>query len=104
ERILERCRAMLGADGNEVPLDKAAIKTVVDSLAAEGLRVLAFAMKRTTQEHLKMSDVDDDLVFLGLQGMIDPPRQDAIRAVAKCQAAGVRVKMITGDHAGTAAA
>ena len=104
ERILERCRATLGSDGKEMPLDKAALKTVADAMAAEGLRVLAFAMKRTTQEHLQMSDVEGDLVFLGLQGMIDPPRQDAIRAVAKCQAAGIRVKMITGDHAGTAAA
>ncbi len=49
-------------------------------------------------------DVSDGLVFLGLQGMIDPPRAAAIKAVGACQAAGVQVKMITGDHADTAAA
>ncbi len=101
ERILDRCDTMLGDDGFDTPLDKQAVKTVADAMASEGLRLLAFATKHLDHDNLAMSDVEGGLVFLGLQGMIDPPRQEAIEAVRNCQAAGIRVKMITGDHAGT---
>ncbi|HEX4141665.1 MAG TPA: HAD-IC family P-type ATPase, partial [Candidatus Methylacidiphilales bacterium] len=104
ERILARCDKMLGADGREVPMDKDAAKSAAETMAAEGLRVLAFATKRLNHDKLAMSDVEGGLVFLGLQAMIDPPRQEAIEAVGNCQRAGIRVKMITGDHAVTAAA
>ena len=104
ERILDRCDRALGADGNETTLNKLAVKSSVEKLAADGLRVLTFAMKKLDHDKLKMDDVESGLVFLGLQGMIDPPRKEAIEAVRNCQTAGIRVKMITGDHAGTASA
>jgi cation-transporting P-type ATPase F len=104
ERVLERCDKSLDADGRETALDKQAVKAVAEKMAAEGLRVLAFAMKKLNHDKLTMGDVEGGLTFLGLQGMIDPPRQEAIVAVERCQAAGIRVKMITGDHAGTASA
>jgi len=77
----------------------------LESLAARGLRVLAFASADLTGEtqSIQHSDVKG-LTFLGLQGMIDPPRVEAINAVRACQSAGIRVKMITGDHALTARA
>jgi Ca2+-transporting ATPase len=104
ERVLERCDKSLGSDGNETALDKAAVKKAAETMAAEGLRVLAFAMKRLDHDKLKMEDVDSGLTFLGVQAIIDPPRQEATVAVGNCQSAGIRVKMITGDHAGTASA
>jgi Ca2+-transporting ATPase len=104
ERILERCDKLLGADGKETALDKHAVKAAAETMAAEGLRVLTFAMKKLDHDKLKMEDVESGMTFLGLQGMIDPPRQEAIVAVKNCQSAGIRVKMITGDHAGTASA
>ena len=74
-------------------------------MAAQGLRVLAFARSTPPDEvELLHHDQLHDLQFLGLQGMIDPPRPEAQRAIEACKAAGVRVKMITGDHAQTAAA
>ena len=75
-------------------------------MATQGLRVLAFARRRLPAGHGKFApgDVESGLTLLGLQGMMDPPRAEAIRAVGNCQSAGIEVKMITGDHAGTAAA
>jgi cation-transporting ATPase F len=69
-------------------------------MAARGLRVLAFARGELPPgtQGIGHSDVDTGLTFLGLQGMIDPPRPEAIAAVRTCQRAGIRVKMITGDH------
>jgi len=73
--------------------------------ASAGERVLGFACKRLSdaQERLRKQDVQDGLEFLGLVGFIDPPREEAIGAVAECHAAGIEAKMITGDHAATAA-
>lgn len=104
ERVLDRCHNSLGADDRPTALDKEAVKAAAEQMAADGLRVLAFAMKKLDHDKLTMGDVEDGMTFLGLQGMIDPPRQEAIAAVNTCQAAGIRVKMITGDHAGTASA
>jgi cation-transporting P-type ATPase F len=104
ERILAMCRAALGNDG-EVPLDRDGLQRDADAMAALGLRVLAFGRKdfAASQHGLRHEDVAAGLVFLGLQGMMDPPRPEAAQAVAACRKAGVRVKMITGDHAVTAA-
>ena len=73
-------------------------------LARRGLRVLALAERSETGSRIDADTLDGTLTFLGLVGLIDPPRPEAVAAVAECRAAGIRVKMITGDHAGTAAA
>jgi cation-transporting ATPase F len=106
EVILERCTGALAIDGQVVPLDRDAIHRAADEMAAEGLRVLAFARSELPPdaEHLDHEDVSTGLVFLGLQGMIDPPRPEAVAAVHACLEAGIDVKMITGDHPVTAAA
>lgn len=106
EVILDRCRTMLDTDGQEVPLAAAAIRQQADAMAAEGLRVLAFARRSLPPEttHVTHDDVAGELTLLGLQGMADPPRPEAIAAVRACQHAGIRVNMITGDHALTAVA
>ncbi len=106
ERTLECCDSVLAPDGNVLPLDKAAVLGVVDALALKGMRVLALAKKEfsSPKNNLDHADIASGMVFLGLQGMIDPPRPEAIQAVAACRKAGIRVKMITGDHAGTAVA
>jgi magnesium-transporting ATPase (P-type) len=105
EALLHRCTGALDPGGTVVPLDPDAVRARVEALAARGLRVLAFARLdgsgRTGIDH---ADLAGGLTFLGLQGMLDPPREEAVRAVAACRRAGVSVKMITGDHALTAAA
>ena len=106
ESLLPRCSTALGQDGGLGPLDPDAVRAQVDRMAAQGLRVLAFAQlpadaDKRTIDH---PDVAAGLVLVGLQGMIDPPREEAVQAVAACHRAGIRVKMITGDHAVTAAA
>ena len=75
-----------------------------EALAREGLRVLALAERPEPAPRIDATSLEGGLTFLGLLGLIDPPRPEATEAVAECRAAGIRVKMITGDHAGTAAA
>ena len=106
ERLLERCSDALDERGALAPLDKDAVRRRAEDMAARGLRVLGFARRHVDANHAKLEhgDVASGLTFLGLQGMIDPPRAEAIAAVAKCQSAGIRVKMITGDHVLTAKA
>jgi magnesium-transporting ATPase (P-type) len=79
---------------------------IANNFAREGLRVLALAYREMPPDYLelKAEDLHTDLLFAGLQGMIDPPRPEAIEAVAGCKRAGIKVKMITGDHAITAEA
>jgi len=106
EAVLARCGTQLEAQGNDVPLRATDVHEAVESMAARGLRVLALARKEMAPETQDIShaDLHTDLVFLGLQGMIDPPRPEVIAAIKTCQAAGIRVKMITGDHPATAVA
>jgi len=106
EAMLERCRRVLSSDGEPANLDTGAILDAVEAMAARGLRVLAFARMELPEEKQKIfhEDVAEDMIFLGLQGMIDPPRAEAVEAVRNCHSAGIRVKMITGDHALTASA
>ncbi len=73
-------------------------------LARRGSRVLALAERKEAGERIDADTLDGGLAFLGLVDLADPPRPEAIAAVAECRRAGIRVKMITGDHAGTAAA
>ncbi|MBP7867005.1 MAG: cation-transporting P-type ATPase [Acidobacteria bacterium] len=105
EKVLERSGAALTPDGVG-PLDPDTIRKAADGLAASGLRVLALARKELPEETRRIGhgDIGEGMVFLGLQAMMDPPRPEAAAAIAACRRAGVRVKMITGDHAVTAAA
>jgi cation-transporting ATPase F len=105
EVVLSKCSAALGPAGEIVPLDAEAELRQFEALAAKGLRGLAFAGRQMPPGTNAVSHADiTDLTFFGLQGMIDPPRPEAIAAVRACQTAGIRVKMITGDHAMTASA
>ncbi|MEL6605308.1 MAG: cation-transporting P-type ATPase [Cyanobacteria bacterium J06614_10] len=106
EAILSRCSQMVNREEALQPLDRKAIEQAVDSMTAEAMRVLAFAYKVVGphQHSLDHSDIETGLVFLGLQGMIDPPRPEAIAAVHACRNAGIHIKMITGDHISTARA
>jgi len=104
EAILPRCATALGPDGEPVPLDMDAIDAQARALAADGLRVLAFARGELAGERLDEAAVAGGLCLVGLQAMLDPPRQAALRAIQACMGAGVAVKMITGDHAETALA
>ncbi|HAU0948201.1 TPA: cation-transporting P-type ATPase [Legionella pneumophila] len=78
----------------------------ISDLAQQGLRTLAIAYKPASINHEKIefSDVVSDLILIGIVGIIDPPREEAVQAVKECRAANIRVKMITGDHAITALA
>ena len=106
DRLLDRSTHQLEADGTIVPLDRAVWEERIEALGAEGLRVLAAARREVEEETdtLAVEDVQADMVFLGLVGIIDPPRPEAIEAIRSCRQAGIRVVMITGDHAGTASA
>lgn len=103
ERILEMC-ARQGAFSDAAPLDEAYWRREIETLAALGERVLAVAVCSThvDQRELVFANVAEGLHMLGLFGIIDPPREEAIAAVRQCQEAGIRVKMITGDYALTA--
>ncbi len=102
EKILEACADAMASEGGKTAFDKENLPARVDAMASEGLRVLALACKETDKDHLEVLDCLSGLTFLGLQGMIDPPRKEAIEAVRSCRQAGIAVKMITGDHAVTA--
>ncbi|WP_349360725.1 HAD-IC family P-type ATPase [Stappia sp.] len=106
ERILAMCAFQHGEENGTQPLDTDYWTARVQEIAAEGHRVLAIATKAAdaSRQTLTFADVDGGLTLLGLVGLIDPPRDEAVAAVADCRAAGIRVKMITGDHAGTASA
>ncbi|MBV9300122.1 MAG: cation-transporting P-type ATPase [Verrucomicrobia bacterium] len=106
DRLLSRCAEQRAVNGSTEPLDLAFWEKQIDALGGQGLRVLAAARREVEKDKsdLTMQDLDKGLVFLGLVGIIDPPRPEAIEAVAACKQAGIRVKMITGDHAGTATA
>jgi magnesium-transporting ATPase (P-type) len=105
EAVLGMCAAERGEDG-DAPLDRAAWEERVEAMAAAGQRVLAVAMKpaEPQRSELNFDDVDGGLTLLALFGLMDPPREEAIAAVRTCRDAGIRVKMITGDHAATARA
>lgn len=106
EQILEMCCNQRSADATTEDLDSAYWHQKAEAIAALGQRVLAFAIKAVPPEHtvLEHEDVDGTLTLLGMVGMIDPPRDEAVKAVTECHDAGIRVIMITGDHTKTAAA
>jgi len=105
ERLLEMCAQQKTVHGDQA-LDRDYWLSRIDEMAQQGQRVLAIAIKPVNYEQmeLKFGDVENGLIMLGMFGLIDPPREEAIEAVTTCGEAGVRVKMITGDHAATARA
>ena len=104
ERILGLCQNQL-VNGSTVPLRSNEILAEADVMAGAALRILGMAYKLVPRAKQELNSDDlEGLTFLGLQGMIDPPREEAMEAVQKCKRAGIRVMMITGDHAQTAKA
>ncbi|MEW6243024.1 MAG: calcium-translocating P-type ATPase, SERCA-type [Bacillota bacterium] len=102
ETILEKCSFIL-TGGRVFPLSTELRQQVLKQagdMADRALRVLAFAVRKL--ERYTGADPEEDMTFVGLSGMFDPPRPEVIEAVARCRAAGVRTVMITGDHPGTA--
>jgi len=107
EVILEHCDRQQTASGQAPPLDRAHFMQASDRLAAQGERVLALAWLESPAVKagsLGPADLPKTLVLLGLIGLLDPPRKEAIEAVKECHGGGIRVTMITGDHKITAAA
>ncbi len=108
DRVIDFCTHVL--DGGEVreitEEDRLAIEEAIEGFAARALRVVAGAVRELERgtSDLSEQDVEQGLAFAGLWGMVDPPRPEAIQAIADAQGAGIRVVMITGDHAVTAAA
>ncbi len=106
ERVLALCAAERMA-GEDRPLLARRWHGAMEAAAAQGMRLLALAMKPThsARRDLSFDDVEaGGFTLLGVLGISDPPREEAIRAVTACRQAGIRVKMITGDHAATACA
>ena len=106
EVVLKLCRVQQTAQGEEQSIELTAWLEKAEALARKGQRVLAVASRRVPADHTVLSarDLQDSLCLLGLVGLIDPPRQEAISAVQTCLNAKIQVKMITGDHAVTAQA
>jgi Ca2+-transporting ATPase len=105
ESVLPRCTSALAADGPG-PIDHAALEKDAWEMAARGLRVLAMAMRsrEAPPDHRDVEEIESELVFVGLVGLLDPPRARAREAVGLCRTAGITPVMITGDHPATARA
>lgn len=117
ERVLASCRSTIaqgGASRSITSDDHESIHVNMESLASQGLRVLALAQRKLDPAEigsgsdsiaaLSRNRIEHDLVFLGLVGIYDPPRAESLPTVEKCQAAGIVVHMLTGDHPQTARA
>lgn len=106
EQVIALCRSARGRDGQAVPVDPERWHRHIDQLAGEGLRVLALAAAPAGagSSELNIDTLGEGMELLGLVGLLDPPRQEAMEAIAQCHEAGIQVKMITGDHAVTARA
>jgi magnesium-transporting ATPase (P-type) len=104
ERVLALC-ASQAQRGQDIAIELEVWQACVEAMAAEGLRVLALADAQLAADEAPSHEaLAGRSRLLGLVGLIDPPREQAMAAIAECRAAGVRVKMITGDHAATALA
>ncbi|HBR07262.1 MAG TPA: cation-translocating P-type ATPase, partial [Desulfovibrio sp.] len=106
ETVLERCAGVL-QNGRTVPLDdalRAEILTANAAMAQDALRVLGLACRQVAGDACSEEETERDMVFLGLAGMMDPPRPEAVAAVAVCRRVGITPVMITGDHRLTAVA
>lgn len=101
EVVLKRCSTHVGG----VNLDTQKIISQIELLGSKGMRVLAIAQKtQNKSDEISVDDIENGFEFIGLIGMIDPPRTEAIEAIKACHNAGITVKMITGDHHATARA
>ena len=104
EVLLDRCKHTLDPSGEVIDCSSDLYHQAMERMASKGLRVLAFArLEKPDAQKISFDDINS-LILVGLQGMIDPPRPEVLDAVKACQKAGITVKMITGDHALTAAA
>jgi P-type Ca2+ transporter type 2C len=103
ERMLDICEKQYTAKG-EKKLDKKYWEEKIEHIAGMGQRMLGAAFKKADNDKKEISkeDIDKNMIFLGVIGILDPPRDEAIEAIKECKEAGVSVKMITGDHATTA--
>lgn len=106
EQLLALCSEQYDANLQPSALDIEYWKRQLEAIAAQGMRVLALAIRSVPVEHLVLEhdDLQEGLVFCGLAGFMDPPRYETISAVAECHRTGIVVKMITGDHRGAALA
>jgi magnesium-transporting ATPase (P-type) len=106
EVVLQHCDRQQTSDGPPAPLDRERFLEASDKLAAQGERVLALAWLENpaVRKGLGPADLPKTLVLVGLIGLLDPPRNEAIEAVKECHSGGIRVTMITGDHKITATA
>jgi calcium-translocating P-type ATPase len=107
EVVMEACDRQQLADGSSAPIDRERFAKIADKLAGQGERVLALAWLENPglkQGGLSPADLPRNLVLIGLIGLLDPPRKEAIEAIKECHDGGIRVTMITGDHRITAAA
>ena len=104
--IIEKCTKLYSSTGvRELSKeDKRLILKKNDELAKDALRVLGVAYKKLSSKKYDNRHVEEELIFVGLIGMIDPPRKEAVNAVRKCRFAGIKPVMITGDHKITAGA
>lgn len=105
-KILDFCKNQQGSKGSLERLDRDFWQKQIELISSKGLRVLAAAKGDISgdKKDLKIEDISENMVFLGIVGIFDPPRPEAIKAIKICHQAGIAVKMITGDHAGTAKA
>lgn len=105
EVVLKMCTNQLDANTHPVPVDEQAVLAIGSSFTGDALRTLGFAFKEVDLHREDFTHEDlKELIFCGLQGMIDPPRESAIQAVSEFKTAGIKTIMITGDHPQTALA
>ena len=105
EKVLKMCSRQRSS-GEDMPIDETYWHEKFEQIASRGQRILAIAFRtvENTKQELKFADVSEEMTLLGLCGIIDPPRDEAIKAIEACRSAGICVKMITGDHIATAKA
>ncbi len=106
EAIVERAVDVIDGAGNRTPVDAASAATLVEQWSEQGLRVLAFGMRKLDElpaDH-EIAELESNLTVIGYAGLVDPPREEAAAAVATCKTAGIIPVMITGDHPATALA
>lgn len=108
EVVLPRCQFEMRRDGSRQTLNKQSIEKKMDDMAEQALRIIAISAKRLghgeNRKGMEISKFERDLTFIGLFGMLDPPRKNVKRAILECKEAGIKTVMITGDHKKTAIA